>query len=287
MRRTLPIRYLVVAVLAVLAAIGGGIGTFALSGSNTSAKDRIGAHPPPALFPAAAIAPTEKDVAAQATRAHSLVARWVAQHGQARDDKAFATWAESVVPKPPSASARTTELTEVQRVAATRTKAGVAAATWLEAYGKKDVWKLYAHDQAELLPAKEGAARKADVKAMLKLSKTVADALGQRYQQSAPYVLHPSLRPDHVVAKGQVCPCSYPSRHAAAGAAATAYLGGLEPERRAQYAWTEGQIDWSRIYMAGHVRSDVSAGAFLGDLIGEYYLMTRATTGATTRASGA
>ena len=64
---------------------------------------------------------------------------------------------------------------------------------------------------------------------MLKLSKTVADTLGTRYQQSAPYVLHPALRPDHVVKPGQVCPCSYPSRHAAAGAAATTYLSALRP----------------------------------------------------------
>ena len=148
----------------------------------------------------------------------------------------------------------------MQQLAPTRTKAGVAAATWLEVHGKKDLWKLYAHDQAELVGSAEGDARKRDVKAMLKLSKTVADALGLRYRQSAPYVLHPSLRPDHTVTRGQVCPCSYPSRHAAAGAAATAYLGGLDPERLGQYEWTEAQIDYSRIYMAGHVTSDVTGG---------------------------
>ena len=55
---------------------------------------------------------------------------------------------------------------------------------------------------------------------MLDLSKTIADSLGTHFQQSAPYVLQPSLRRDHLVTAGQVCPCSYPSRHAAAGAAA-------------------------------------------------------------------
>ena len=275
--RRLPTRYLVVAVLAVLAVVAGAVSAYALGGSkNLSAKDRIAADPPPALFSDGQVAPIGRRVAAQVPTAHRLMTSWWASHGHTRDDRAFAAWAEQVLPPPPAAAARATEIAEVARIAPGRTKAGVAAATWLETYGKKDVWKLYAHDQAELLPGKQGQALKSDVKAMLKLSKSVADALGQRYQQSAPYVVKPSLRPDHTVTKGQVCPCSYPSRHAAAGAAASTYLGGLGPHRVPMYTWTEDQVDWSRIYMAGHVPTDVTAGALLGDLIGEYYLGTRA-----------
>ena len=113
------------------------------------------------------------------------------------------------------------------------------------------------------------------MKDLLKLSKTVADTLGARYRQSAPYVLHPSLRPDHVVAAGQVCPCSYPSRHAAAAAAATTYLSAREPHRAADYRWLQSEIDWSRVYMAGHTTSDITGGALLGDLLGEYVATTR------------
>jgi len=273
----MPKRYLVLAVAAVIAVVVAVMGsTLGQASANTSAKDRIEADPPPTLFSDAAVAPTERQVATQAPRAHALMAGWWSSHGHRRDDQAFVTWAEHVLPGPPAASARRVEVAQVQRLAATRTKQGVTASTWLEGYGKKDLWKLYAHDQAELLPAKDGDARKADVKAMLKMSKSIADTLGTRYQQSAPYVLHPSLRPDHTVTKGQVCPCSYPSRHAAAGAAAATYLGGLDPRRRAQYLWTQGEIDWSRIYMAGHVPSDITGGALLGDMIGEYYLGARA-----------
>ena len=32
-----------------------------------------------------------------------------------------------------------------------RTAPGIAAATWLESYGKKDIWKLYVHDQRRSL----------------------------------------------------------------------------------------------------------------------------------------
>ncbi len=272
MRHNLPTRYLVVAVVALLAVIGGTLGVRVPGGANLSAKDRIGAHPPPALFPTSAISGTESSVEAQSAPAHALMAQWFAAHGHARDDAAFVTWLEAHLPPPPASAARAAEVSDVARIASTRTRAGIAAATWLEVYGKKDLWKLYVHDQAELLPSREGEARKADLKVMLKMSKTVADALGKRYQQSAPYVLQPALRRDHVVAQGQVCPCSYPSRHAAAGAAATTFLGGLDPARRSEYVWTEGQIDWSRIYMAGHVPSDITSGALLGDLIGEYFL---------------
>lgn len=277
-RRRIPLRYLLVAVVAVLAVLGAAFGASALGGggANLSAKDRIAADPPPTLFSDAAVAPTGREVTAQAARAHQLMQDWWASHGHQRDDQAFTTWAERVLPAPPAAARRTAEVAAVAKIAPARTTTGVKAATWLEAYGKKDLWKLYAHDQAELLPGQAGDARKADVKAMLKLSKAVADTLGTKYQQSAPYVLQPSLRPDHTVTKGQVCPCSYPSRHAAAGAAASTYLGGLDPHRAADYAWAQAEIDYSRVYMAGHVPSDIEAGALLGDLIGEYYLGSRA-----------
>jgi membrane-associated phospholipid phosphatase len=111
------------------------------------------------------------------------------------------------------------------------------------------------------------------------MSKDVADALGARYQQSAPYVLRPFLRTDHTVTKGQVCPCSYPSRHAAAGAAARTFLVAVDPHREGDYRWTESEIDYSRLYMAGHVISDITGGALLGDLIGQYVVGTRPLPG--------
>ena len=284
MKKKLPVRYLVVTVLAVLAVLAGvagatgatdAVGLTSSSSAGPSLKQRLRADPEPTLFPTATVAPTGRLVDAQSARAASLIQGWWAGHGHRRDDKAFLAWVERTLPGPPASAARTRELDAVTKLAATRTAAGTTASTWLETHGKKDLWKLYAKDQGELLTKKQAAARKGDVKAMLKLTKTAADALGTRYRQSAPYVLRPSLRPDHHVTTGQVCPCSYPSRHAAAGAAATTYLGALRPERVGQYRWTEAQIDYSRVYMAGHVPSDLVGGALLGDLVGDYYLGSR------------
>ena len=85
----------------------------------------------------------------------------------------------------------------------------------------------------------------------------------------------PSLRTDHTVAKGQKCPCSYPSRHATASASSRTLLGTLMPDRETQYRAMEAQVDYSRVYMAGHFPADIRAGALLGDVIGDYFLVTR------------
>ncbi|WP_170285995.1 phosphatase PAP2 family protein [Nocardioides rubriscoriae] len=266
----------VVTVLAVLAVVAGGIApSLHAAFAGTSAKDRIAADPPPPLFPDRDIAPIGDQVALQQSAARHYLASWWADHGAEADDTAFVAWLEDTLPGPPSATARAAEIDQERRIALTRDTAGVAAASWLEAYGKKDVWKLAAHDQAELLPAAAGVALKSDVDAMLSMSKTVADALGARYQQSAPYVVDPSLRPDHVVAPGDVCPCSYPSRHATSSAASATYLSATAPHRAEEYRWMQDEIDWSRLYMAGHVTSDITGGTLLGDMIGEYFLVTR------------
>jgi hypothetical protein len=268
------LRYAVVAVLAGLS-VAAGAASPLLSGVSSSAKDRIAADPPPQLFTDGDIAPLGQQVADQAPQAQRLMAGWWAHHDTGAHDAAFTRWLEQTLPPPPAAAQRTAELQQVQALAPQRTAAGVGAATWLEVRGKKDLWKLYGHDLGETLPAKDAKATKKDVKDLLSMAKTVANALDERDRQSAPYVLDPSLRTDKHVVAGQVCPCSYPSSHAADGAAARTYLGALAPSRAQQYRWTEDEVDYSRVYMAGHVPSDVTAGSLLGDMIGEYFVVTR------------
>ncbi|MBL1103473.1 phosphatase PAP2 family protein [Streptomyces sp. 5-8] len=65
---------------------------------------------------------------------------------------------------------------------------------------------------------------------------------------------------------------SYPSRHAARSAAAVTFLSVLSPHRAEDYQWMQDEVLYSRLYMAGHVTSDLTAGTLLGDLIGDYEL---------------
>jgi hypothetical protein len=263
-------RYLFVAVVAVLAILAAIVVPLVLGGS---AKDRIAKDPEPTLFPDATAARVDALVDPQSAKANALMKQWWKDHGTRADDAAFEVWVAQVFPAPPAD--RHKEMAEVERLDRSRTPDGIAAASWLEAHGKKDVWKLLVHDQAEWLPAKQGDDRKAAEKSALKIAKTLADSLGTHFGVSAPYVLEPPLRPDHKVAAGQKCPCSYPSRHASAGAASRTLLGYFQPHALGQLRWWEDQIDYSRLYMAGHVSSALEGGALLGDLVGDYVLGTR------------
>ncbi|MFF7130649.1 phosphatase PAP2 family protein [Streptomyces sp. NPDC008240] len=270
-------QYAVVALLAASAAAFGMLRpqllpTASSAKQKLSATDRIKQNPPPALFTDAEITPIGKQADAQRAKADALFAQWKKAHGTTRDDKAFAAWAARQIPAPPKAKDRTAELHQVQALAKTRTAAGKKAATWLELNGKKDVWKLYLHDQRELIPARQGTAEKAELKAALKLAKTVSDQLAARDKQPAPFVLDPSLRPEKHIKPGARGPYSYPSRHATRAAAAVTFLTALSPHRAEDYRWMQDEVLYSRLYMAGHVSGDLTAGTLLGDLIGDYEL---------------
>ncbi|GHE07369.1 phosphatase PAP2 family protein [Streptomyces alanosinicus] len=266
--------YAVIALIAVVAASMGllrpQLAAAGVPGFTLSATDRIKQSPPPALFGDAEITPVGRLADAQRTKADALFAQWKKAHGTARDDKAFTAWAARQIPAPPAAAQRTAELRQVQALAKTRTAAGEKAAAWLELNGKKDIWKLYLHDRGELAPAAKDTAEKAGLKAALKLAKTISDQLAAKDRQPAPYVLDPSLRPDKHIKPGAKGPYSYPSRHAARSAAAVTLLSALSPHRAEEYRWMQDEVLYSRLYMAGHVTDDLTAGTLLGDLIGDY-----------------
>ncbi|MEU6770592.1 phosphatase PAP2 family protein [Streptomyces sp. NPDC046759] len=269
--------YALIAVLAVAAIAVGAlrpqlVTSVASTKKKPSATAKIKQDPPPTLFTDAQIAAIGKKADDQHKKADALFAQWKKAHGTTRDDKAFAAWAAQQVPAPPAAAQRTAELHQVQQLAKTRTTAGKKAATWLELHGKKDIWKLYLHDQRDLVPAAQGSAEKAELKAALKMAKTISDQVAAKDKQPAPYVLDTTLRPDKHIKPGAKGPYSYPSSHAARAAAAVIYLTALSPHRAPDYQWMQDEVLYSRLYMAGHVPSDITAGALLGDLIGDYEL---------------
>jgi hypothetical protein len=246
---------------------------------NGSAKDRIAADPPPHLFAGQTVSPLGHDIAGQQGEAQRRMAGWWKAHGHGRDDKAFVAWLVRQAPPAPRPAVRTSEVQSLSTLASDRSPGGVQAAVWLERNGKKDIWKLYAHDQAEWLTKDTGKSEKADIKAAMKMAKQVSDAVSARNKVSAPYVLNRSLLDTTAADRDPIqklksekrpCPCSYPSRHAAKAAAARTILSSTAPNRAAEYAWMESEIDYSRLYMAGHVKSDILAGTLLGDMIGLY-----------------
>jgi membrane-associated phospholipid phosphatase len=260
-RRTVLVAIAAVVVALVAAAVTTNV--YAVGGGNP-----IDTHPAPPLFPHALVQPLGQELAAQRVPADRAFAQWSAGH-PGRDDASFAAFAVSRLAAPARGAGRAGELAEVRRLATSRTKQGVDAATWLELYGKTDVWKLYRHDYAELRPAKDGDAAKAALKDARTLTKTITGLAQARFGSDAPFIADPALRPDKQVAPG-THKLSYPSKHAVDSYSALTLLTHLEPLRGVEYTDMAEQVAYSRLYMAGHYRSDLTAGAFLGDLIGDY-----------------
>ncbi|MEV8507678.1 phosphatase PAP2 family protein [Actinoplanes sp. NPDC051475] len=234
--------------------------------STADKPNPIKSHPMPALFTAAQTAPLQQALAAQRPLADQAYVQWAATH-PGRDDAAFTAFAIAHLSLPPDPQQQAGELAEVRRLAAQRTPAGITAATWLEQYGKKNVWTLYAHDLADLQSADQGAAQIARLKTSLALAKSITAAAQARFNRQAPFIADPSLRSDKA---GITAKLSYPSAHTADAFTALTLLARAYPPRTEEYAYMAAQVAYSRLYMAGHYRSDLLAGAFLGDLIGDY-----------------
>lgn len=236
-----------------------------VSNVHASHGNPVKTHPAPVLFPRSVVAPLGRDLAAQRRVADAAFAAWSAAH-PARDDAAFTAFVLSQVPPPPSAAVQAQELAELHRLAATRTPDGLAAASWLEVYGRKDAWKLFLGDATELAAPAVREQGKAAFTADTTLAGTITAAAQARWGRQAPSAVDPSLRPGAPV-KAKL---SYPSKHAVYVYSELAVLSALDPGRRAEFQELADQVAYSRLYAAGHYRSDLVAGALVGDLLGDY-----------------
>jgi membrane-associated phospholipid phosphatase len=255
-----------------LALLAVGAGALALSVVDAHGKQQpFDDRPLPPLYSRAQLAPVEAPLQAAIARAHRKTAAWLAAH-PLRDDAVFAAWAQHAMGPPPGVVQRRRELATLHRLAGTRSVAGVRAATWLERYGKKQIWKLYGHQYRDLAPAASGKSEKQALKTALSLAAQLQAAAKAHFARPSPYVTDPTVHAlNQAKFKGRTR-LSYPSKHAVLSAAAVAVLRHYEPSREAEYRWMADEIDFSRLYAGGHYLSDLTAGAFLGTAIGDYEL---------------
>src|SRR3954454_17502362 len=121
-----------------------------LPGGDGGSNPELGGQPWPPLFPDAKITLVDRIAAPAQARAMRDANRWLHAH-PTRDDAAFMNYALSRVGAPPSGAAQRRELAQLHRLDLNRTATGTAAAVWLEAHGKKDVWKLYRKQYQQLV----------------------------------------------------------------------------------------------------------------------------------------
>ncbi len=250
---------------AVAVAAAGVFGLAALLIARSApAGNSIDGHPAPVLFDAVRIAPLGAQLAAEKPIADRLFRDWAGQH-PGRDDAAFTRFAIAQLPGPPDSATQAGELTELRALAAERTKQGKQAANWLGVYGKVAIWTTYVTDMNR--PGSK-TGELSELKQTTRLAKTVVALAQSHFARPGPKVVDPSLKP------GSTRPdkLSYPSGHASYVFAELTVLSAQQPGRRDEFVRAANEVAYSRLYAAGHYRSDLLAGALLGDLIGDYEL---------------
>ncbi|UTI63761.1 phosphatase PAP2 family protein [Paraconexibacter antarcticus] len=257
--------------LMLLILLGLGVAALVLnlpsSSSATKASGPLKGQPVPALFPDSRLGMVDTLVAPEQARARRDIVRYLQQF-PGRNDAVFAQFALNEVGPPPSGAAQQAELQVLHRIDAGRTAAGIAAATWLEAHGKHDIWKLYLKQYAQQATKPAGRRAKALLTASYLLANTIAKTGKTRFARPSPYITDPTL---HALNQQRFAKkFSYPAKHAVIAFALAPLLAQLEPHRDGEYRWMRDEIVYSRMYAGGHYPSDIAAGAYLGTLIAGY-----------------
>lgn len=270
--RTRPARTAVLAaLLGVIAIVGAAAAALNLLGGDGGTTDLV----LPAMYRDRDLAVVDRLVQPAEQRADRMARAWLAQH-PVRDDAAFESYALRTVGAPPTGAAQVRELGELHRLGAHRSASGIAASTWLEQHGKKDIWKVYAKQTRQLEPAGAAARVKALYKQTYKMAVALQTTGKDRFARPSPYQADPTLHAVNQAANAGTTKFSYPSKHALIATAEATVLGHFDAHRAPELGWMADEIAYSRLYAGGHYPSDITAGAYLGRLLADYELGARA-----------
>ena len=259
-------RIIKVVIVALILATGGA--ALALAKFTGDGGDFHGS-PVPQLFGDAQLVAVHDPLKRAEARGHAAAKGWLDGHPMA-SDKEFAAWAVQAVGAPAGGKAPPTELAQLKALSGGRDATGIAAATWLEAHGKKQPWKVFRKETKPFVPTATYDNSKQALKDALDLGATLQAAAKTRYARPSPYQADPSINALNQAKFAGQSRQSYPSKHTVLASAALAILEPLQPHRTSEYDWMTDEIAFSRLYAGGHYLSDLTAGAFLGTLIGDY-----------------
>lgn len=237
--------------------------------------EKVASHPMPPLFGQDVVAPYARGMDRQAVVAARLMRGWWGSHGTVAHDRQFVAWLEGSVPAAPASAARKAEAAALEKLVQDRAPSAVKAASWLQTFAGRDLWAFYEQKQSNRLPKSEQKTLLRELARMQRMSAHAGKTLDKRMQQPAPFLLDPALRPGHHPRPGATCPCSYPAPADAVSAASRTFLTYRNPQQAALYDRMTGQLGYAQVLMGNHLPSDVDAGALVGDMVGEYFLVTR------------
>lgn len=260
-------RLVKVVIVAVILAVGGGAAALAFTSAQPGGAFKGAAVPP--LFGDGQLKAVDAPLRTAESRGHRTAKAWLDAH-PVTTDAAFSAWAVGAVGLPPGGRAPAGELAQLKRIAAARDPAGVTAANWLETHGKKQPWKLFLKQDKTFLGKARAKQAKAALDAALTLGGTLQTAAKSRYGRPSPYVSDPSVHALNQARFAGKTRQSYPSKHTILAGAALALLTPLEPHRQDEFQWMADEVAYSRLYGGGHYLSDLTAGVFMGTLIGDY-----------------
>ncbi len=256
---------------ALLVALGATAVLLNTSHGQAKAPDPLASGTLARLFPDRDLVAVDAPTRAATRRADRDVGRYLTHH-PLRDDRAFLQFAVASLGPPPGGAVTRRELAQLHRVGAHRDRRGTTASLWLEQEGKKAIWKLYAKQYRAQAPDAAGHRAKTQLKQTIALATQLTTAAKAHYARTAPYQVDPTLRGINQRRFSGARKVSYPSKHSVIAVAAARVLRHFEPQRAGEYRWMVNEINYSRLYGGGHYLSDVTGGAYVGELLARYEL---------------
>lgn len=187
--------------------------------------------------------------------------------GATDNDSHFIEWAADQVTAEPTSAQRTAERAQVKGI--TQSTRAQLATEWLSVHGCRDAW-IGLVDDSTAVPGEDttGPVR-TELDELLTLAAKVAAEARAKFDKKTAAAAPCSLRTSPI---RKDCSCQFPSAAATMSAAARTYLDARDSAGSNLYGIMEKQVDTGMIYAGLELPSDIKSGAYLGYLVGNYYL---------------
>jgi hypothetical protein len=187
--------------------------------------------------------------------------------GATDNDDHFVDWAADQVTVEPTSGQRTAERSQVDAI--TQSARAQLAAEWLSVHGCRDAWIALVDDTTPVPGEDTTGPVRSELDQVLTLAAHVASTVQAKFDKKAAQAAPCGLRTKPVRAD---CECQFPSAAATMSAAARTYLDARDSAGSNLYGIMEKQVDTGMIYAGLELPSDIKSGAYLGYLVGSYYL---------------